>query len=1086
MQRFVSPYSLGLFALLENWSGEQLDRRQQIYGPARRLEQAVNEGPVLHLRWLLHPHLGLPLEPFMVSVMPRDPALTTPEEYAAQENWEVIELVGLPVDDEWAASGYSTAEQGMRDAPQPPVEAALERLAAGAPLDGWSTLTDRGDTLPSWEPPDPNGFLFEGVIAGLLPGVRQMLEAQPPLAPQQHHTYRLPKRPYAVPRQVGYQGNLALAGQAATIETAPWPMVLMAAASDPFASLALGFGTLLPYDPQLVYMVSVFHSGDNTEYAGVIIDPPRLSLPEAPRHVQAVTLAHNRPVHTDQGYSDAVDVRWLRERYIGLVPDPKHTPRSYAVARVGPFNRFEILLSRRPQHIGGWMPYAAAAGKKSDAFAHFTEGRLDIGIRPLPRSCVYSVAAQDLFGRWGSWSSADYNLPVDPVQIPQIAEVKLKVTGRLTVDFAWDWADRSPEFIELSGRYSSPAGTEVLRVRINFTGLDQGQIIQGAATISPLDPQRRTALTDGWGSPQDASPDEPGVRYYRLEAQVPVSFTQKALIFDVIARGQDHMHQKFIPGLGISAWGAPAQARLIDPTPPAAPVPEAPQWASLPDVTGASRARLTWPAAPGIKYTVYTASETALLHAAGRAGPDYGLPYSQRMDTLRGLLNQPDLRKVFRRLQDTPLDRPEYEAELPRGSRILHVFAVLAVNESKVESAWPTNPKQFLIAAAPRLAPPSEPALQAGVDELGQAQLKIELRSGQTAQRVEVYRTSHETLAQDVDLMGSPVASLLVNGASEVEFSEPLVPTWRRVYYRAVAWSADDDLNGLVGARSSASTAAAVFLPPTDPPNLEDLRVNEPGSTEAEVLVSVQSAAPVENTPLGPHHLIVEARGPAGSPNVRHTGDLPALPVAADRGQVPAPGVEPRPLVRVSGTGQPPFRYYTWISRPAAGQDFNLTVKLLDPLGRISSLEASVPVLAQLPVPVIGALSAAVVTQPGLGNLIALRFQVLSTIWPGREGEYTLSLLARGPFLSMGGIPVRGQAKIDAIPTAQDDQQAGLLLRQALQNPAVRAAFVRIGAPADPPYTYAAWVRRGTPSIIMVALVDPLVQVGRGFTSIFG
>jgi hypothetical protein len=1084
-QRFVSPFIFQLYALLENWSSEHLNRRNDLYGPVRRLEDAPNEQAVLHLRWLLHPALGLPLEPFVISTIPRIAALTTPEEYAAEDGWEVVEVVGLPVDDSWATSGYPTTEQGMRDSPMPPIDAALERLAAGAPIDGWSSITDRGDTLPSWEPPDPAGLLFEGVIAGLLPGVQQMLEFQPALTPQQHKDFRPPKRPYTLPRQLGYQGNLVLADRPATIETAPWPMVLMAAASDPFASLALGFGTLLRYDPHLVYMVTVFHSFYDVEYAAVIIDPPRSPRPEAPRRVQAVTLAHNRPAHTDQGYSNAVDVRWERSQHIGLVPDPNRTPLSYAVGRVGPFNRFEILLSRRPQNIGGWTPYAAAAAQRPDPFAHFTEGRLDIGIRPLPRSCVYSVAAQDLFGRWGSWNSADYNLPVDPLLIPKIVQLKLDSASKLTADFSWDWADRSPEFIELSGRFSTPPGTEVLRVRINFAGAAQGQVVQGTATLSPLDPQRRF-LAGSWGSPQDEDPDEPGVRYYRLEAHVPVSFTQKELIFDLIARGQDHLHQKFIPGLGISAWSAPAQARLLDPTPPPAPVPEAPQWASLPDVTGASRAKLTWPGSPGLQYFVYTASETALLQAAKLPGPDYSLPFSERLDTLRGLLNQRELRRVFRRLQDTPLEKPEYEAELPHGSRILHVFAVLAVNDRKVESDWPGNPDHFMAVAAPRLAPPGEPALQVEVDELGQVSLKVQVRAGPAAERVELYRTSSETLAKDVDLMGKPIASLPVNGAGEVAFSEHLTPSWRRVSYRAVAWSVDDNLLGLVGARSSASPASPVFLPPAAPPNLEDLRVNEPGSTASEILVSVRSAAPVENTPLGPHHLIMEAMGLAGGPDVRQEGDLSALPGAADRSQVPTPGAGPRPLVRVPGTGRPPFRYYTWISRPAANQDFNLTVKLLDPLGQISSLQANVPVLEQLPAPVIGQLSAQVFSQFGLGSIIGVRFQVLSTIWPGREGEYTLSLLARGPFLFLGGPPARGQAKINAIPTAQDDQQAGIMLRQALQNPMVRAAFVRIGAPLDPPYTYAAWIRRGTPSIIMVALVDPLGQIGRGFTNVSG
>lgn len=182
-RRFISPRPIQLFSLLEYLSGDDLELRLYHYGESRRLQEAGPETAVLHLRWLLNPALGLPLQPFTISTRPRDAALTTPGEYAALEDWDELEIVGLPVDDSWAASGYVTDDQGLVDDPLPPYEAALERLTAGAPVRGWSTTTDRGGQMPEWEPPDLSTLLSKGVIEGLLPGIQEMLETVPPLSP---------------------------------------------------------------------------------------------------------------------------------------------------------------------------------------------------------------------------------------------------------------------------------------------------------------------------------------------------------------------------------------------------------------------------------------------------------------------------------------------------------------------------------------------------------------------------------------------------------------------------------------------------------------------------------------------------------------------------------------------------------------------------------------------------------------------------------------------------------------------------------------------------------------------------------------
>lgn len=124
---------------------------------------------------------------------------------------------------------------------------------------------------------------------------------------------------------------------------------------------------------------------------------------------------------------------------------------------------------------------------------------------------------------------------------------------------------------------------------------------------------------------------------------------------------------------------------------------------------------------------------------------------------------------------------------------------------------------------------------------------------------------------------------------SEVTFTDTTVtPGWLRLWYRAVAWSIDDLQLGLIGARSPASAAVSVLLPPSSLPDLRDLRVNEPGSTATECLISWASSAPLPVTPLGPHTAIVEVHDPAGNVVAHFEGGLDSLLFFSNRASLPA------------------------------------------------------------------------------------------------------------------------------------------------------------------------------------------------------
>ncbi|GAB4539776.1 MAG: hypothetical protein Kow0063_28900 [Anaerolineae bacterium] len=1091
--RFVSPHILSVYALQEEDAIEWLDQRRDTYGNSlenlrgefgdvARLELFQGQ-PVLHLRWLLNPAVGLPLEPFVVWQRPRDPALVTPQQYAELDDWEPMDVVGLPVDEGWGPpvdygkisdQTYGEGQGLVNFGLIPPWAAAVDRLIAGAPFSGWDFRNDKNEQMPRWEPPDLVALVVEHLKPNLVEDLRGMLLNEP--NPEKHTDYRPPKRTITQPRQVGYLGDRTLAAQQSTLDASPWKLALINAASDPFASLALGFGTVVPFDPNMVTMVSVFHRRFEREFATVLLDIPDFPELDPPKNVQAVLRARNRPAKLDGDYADTVDVLWERPQQRRLWPDPTRTPLSYAVARFGPQGAgAQMLLARRPANIGGWTPFVASAGGAGQQ-VRFPEGRLEAGFRSTPKSCSYSVAAQDLFGRWSRWRSAAYNLEAEPFPEPRLVSVQLSDAGRLAVDFAWDWSDRSPEFIEISGRFSEPASPELVNQRIEFGGDAAGQFDLNRGRVEPLEPDRKRVV--GWGTEQDANPGEPGMRYYRLTVEgVEIEFGGRdVLVFDVAARGQGHLHQKWIPNFGVTPWSQPLQTRLFNrrhPDPPKLKVPEPPQWASLPDMAGISRALLRWPRQAGLRYAVYTASETALLAAADQAGSDLSASYTDRVEKLRTLLGKPDLRpdlrKVFRRLTDIPIEDGEYEAALPRGSRVIHAFVVTAIKANQVESDWPTKPMQFLLVAAPRLAIPGQPALEVGIDpgvDGPTARFSVRLRDGADVERVELFRASNETAAQDVDSMGPPFKTLEPNGGLVLDYSEPLIPSWRKLYFRAVAWSGTNPETGEIAARSQPSPAVSLVFPPQTPPALSELKVYRTSADGTDALVGWASDAPRYLTPLGFHRFVLMAQDQAGAVRGKIERQIDSVVVLDDLVQIPAPDAGGGKIFSVSDT------YYAWVARPVQDQPFTVIVKAIDPLGRIGAAQIEVPVTQVLLPPQLGEIGLIRVDEGKYnegGGLVVIGWEVKSPLEMALLGAYSVTFTVSYPD------PMVDHPCSITLPLSQVASVAEEINLEPLCAAAVQESGVyRIDSESQGPYQFRAWCcSAGRDYEVEVTLTDP-------------
>lgn len=949
-----------VLAALVDWDahGEQL-------GYEGRVQPAGEDAGRLQLRWLAHPLLGLPREPFIVwrNRNPHEPM--TKQQLADMGGWQMVERVGLPVDASWGDTDYALGEQGPVGAPRSPRDAARSRLARGAPRIGWAPLAaqlpDGSHALPPWEPVDLDAYLDDLRSGRLLAGVHAMLRDHP--NGREHAAYRdreddpatLPLRP-----------RLLLGGASAVPggddASATWPplgMTLLAAGTDALASLALGFGTALHqhgerddlYLVSMPYRVELPDGGSlDLQLADVVGFEDELRPPDRPRDLAARRVGRTRPQITDGPALDSVGVSWRRtlNPQFALAAGGRAASMGHVVGRLGGDPPPDaILLARRPPHVGGWQPFVASKPSASQPVL-FCDQRLRAAVDdegdpigdPLPYRHVYAVAAHDVFGRYSPWSTVDFAGEAEPPQTPAVVAATLDDGGTLTVDFGWDWSDRSPELIELVGAYAHDPGTTVLAEHVTFHGGASPSVSGGE--LIPLDPERRRARD--WGAPQDRNPLEPETRLYRLTISVPLQFDgQRQRELEVRARGQCHLHERAAPGWNVGPFSAPRRAVVYDPTPPPPPVPEAPQWASVPDAGGVSRALLQWPSderAAG--YVVYEATETSLLAALGRPGPDTARPLHERLAALRES-DLPRLRPAFRRVR-TQLVRASgptvsHEVQLPRGSAILHLYAITAVSHNQVESVWPATSRDFVAIATPRQARPHAPSLTASAETAGAGppgvRLRVELAPGPAVAEVELYRSARAELADDVDTMGPPLTTLHAPAPQATFVDVGVEPSWHPRWYRAVAWSGPDELYGVVEGRSPASTAVSVLLPPAGPPHVADLRVDEPGSTATESLVSWTATAPVAATPAGSHLVVLEAE------RLRLEGRLDALATGAIPPATPPAAPAERTLLRV-GTAAA-YRIYAWVPRSPTGGDVRLTAKVIDPLGRIGRLTAVVP-----------------------------------------------------------------------------------------------------------------------------------------------
>ena len=168
--------------------------------------------------------------------------------------------------------------------------------------------------------------------------------------------------------------------------------------------------------------------------------------------------------------------------------------------------------------------------------------------------------------------------------------------------------------------------------------------------------------------------------------------------------------------------------------------------------------------------------------------------------------------------------------------------------------------------------------------------------------------------------------------------------SWKRVWYRVAAWSDADLLRGTLGARSPASTAAWVVVPPPTPPDLSAIVMEWPGGAMTDVLLKWSSAAPVPKTPIGNHTLSIRVRR-VGAPR-----EEPAmLAFEGPLSQLPATG----PGAWRDAASAKPVQYRAFIHRATINDALEISVRITDPVGRSTESLAMVKAGPLLPDPVL-------------------------------------------------------------------------------------------------------------------------------------
>ena len=929
------------------------------------------------------------------------------EDAANAPDWTAVETVGLPGTAAfWAGHGDHGVDQGfliesngIAGGLTSASVAASNRYRRGLPAIGWPALMAPGVSAPNYSLPSA-GALFRAVNSD---GTRPMLHMIRDLLGHAPAEMMLRTEVVEIPPPQNSAG-VSAATESTTAEIRPLELLLGAVATDPLLSLLLGYGTTIP-EPitdsvsllrPFDYMITGDwrpnpQSREIVRRAALALRPRPALAGATPVGLQALASVVMMPSARDGNWRRSVRLAWQRPPATDL-----YRVASVAVAAREVAPQRSLRLLNEAHDPEGFLPIAAASSTNDPDGGRVSVVDPSVDI-PAPRSrlengsktMAYGAVTQTIFGLWGNWSIAEVNLVAPAPDRVRILNARLDASavpsgpcpGVLSLDFAWDWSIRAPQSISFRGDlYAQLARSDAPQSDVPADGFPLSLGGNGGPIEVSFSGDEATSSTASIVALNEAG-DEfvsfgaaqgDGVRRYRMTVE-GFSLDFDAATHIGLAMWA-HVVERREPNR-IGPWPErPHLTAVSDPRPPAISVDHV-ELASLPDANGESHARLSWPANPAaVGYIIYESSETTLRTELGLGERAVEATHTERLTEIQNLLINNSARNAFTRRNSTLVTGTSLDVTLPRGSTEIHFFTVLAQTGAGIASDWPSGSDavdRLIGIAVPRIAKPQPPILEVSrvldptePHSVAGAQVTVTPRLGHRAHRVLVYRTRIDRAARHVDSMGPPIADLAtsengwtvevesLNGAppslTSVRGTDQPDGSWRRVWYRAVAWSDAEPDRALLAARSDASPAQAVVIPPADAPELSSIQVTPGPGGAGTLLASWSSAAPVQPTPLGPHRMSIDARASgftesvlvdesavdalAGSEDLaRERWQAGLTPEDLQAGPVPTPSLWWR-------EGEPDEAgiqvYRARLRRPDSEAPVSIQVRLADPLGR--------------------------------------------------------------------------------------------------------------------------------------------------------
>ena len=739
------------------------------------------------------------------------------DDYANLRGWQLIQVVGLPANKGELGSAYNdTIPQGYELALTDGLTAAGQRLSIAHLFRGLAPATgDASFPLPAWPPSNVPAYLSNlRSPSNLFPMIARCLmnsvdTSQAKMQSAYSETVNLDGI-----KQANLPGATA---DPAKPSTAVMPVVslsMLAVGTDSDAATALGYGTIdIPAldaggtaagttdnAPRTVfaaaaaggavydYMVTapyVLPFGFSVELAALSQAAPQVA---AASGFNANLLQTHAVLARDTAAQVAVELTW----------QPPASPQAYALlASRQPFQSV-VLNTPRAAPVQGYDPYlglppasADPGTSPDDLLPNFKDaaGQLPIDASATTR---YLAAGIDVFGQWSGWTKASVTLNAAAIARPGLRNVAfaagaLPTSGKivpytLTIEVIWDWTDRSPGVIRISGLFVAP-GTKLGPAYLS--GLAMGN-------NGPIGPPLLLTWSYGANDPATVAPDvvlptidSNHTGTVELINDVSGISGNQAMQYRVTLQGftldyasADEVDlaiyatatERIRPG----EWSSPIDpyappvppsyiGRIVKAYNPLPPVvnfaPPAINWTALPDAYNKARGILDWTSDPSAAgYMVWESTESALLQLLSPSAPDPdpNALLVARGATLKALVaaNYDQALQSFSRLNTDPIEGSRTEVELPGNASILYAYMISAVSSQGVEAP---RPPQIAVFGVPRRMVPGQPRVRLhdvspGTNGIQVIALPVE--TGVVPAGYRVYRVWSPALAADAGLMG--------------------------------------------------------------------------------------------------------------------------------------------------------------------------------------------------------------------------------------------------------------------------------------------------------------------------------------------